>query len=430
MQYEKLLKKLYNLNRFSNFKYNLSNIKKLSEHFGNPEKNLKIIHITGTNGKGSTAYKLSQILEKNNKKTGLFISPHLTTFRERITINQNFIEKEYISEYLNSILPKIDQNQLQGSFFEILTILAYKYFSDKKTDIACIEVGIGGKLDCTNIIEENLLSIITSISFDHTDVLGHSLEEIAINKAGIVKRNCPCVVGPGVAQDWIIRNVCRDLDSRFFGVDGSGLDGYFEINKGIVRKAVEVLNLEHGMGLRICEDVLDRNLRGRMEQVSGDLLDRIFKKFGKTFFNLKIYTDVGHNREAIENVIRTIMGKERMEDKEKKFIFVYGTSKAKNSYSTLNFLKKYNSDVYLIQGNNYRSKDINILEEEAKEVDLSFNIIDKGNIKKTLEKLFDKNLDDTCIIIFGSFFIMEETREFLQYEDEKDFFFLNEMNSF
>ena len=430
MQYEKLLQKLFNLNRFSNFKYNLNNVQTIANYFGNPEKNLDIIHITGTNGKGSTAYKLSRILQDNKKNTGLFISPHLSTFRERITINQELIEKEFLIDFLQKIFEKMEQNKLQGSFFEVLTVLAYKYFDYKKVDIACMEVGIGGKLDCTNIIDKNLLSIITSISYDHINILGHSLEEIAINKAGIIKKNNPCVIGPEIKQDWLISNICKDLNSNFYKVDNKGLKGYFEINKAIVRKSIDVINLEHNLNLKINENILEQNLSGRMEKVPKNILKRLFNRINKNYNNLSVYTDVGHNTEAIENVIKSLTTKEKKLYQDKKFIFVYGTSKAKNSYNTLNLVKNHNSKVYLIQGDNYRSKDINILEKEAKDINLEFNIINKGNIKKTLNHIFEQDLEDTCIVVFGSFFIMEEARDFFGYEDEKDFFFLNEMNSF
>ncbi len=154
---------------------------------GNPQDKIKIVHIAGTNGKGSTAAILANILKCSGYKTGLYTSPHLVEYTERIRINNKEISKNDFSEYINEICNIADKNDVRLTEFEILTVCAYKYFYDKKVDIAVIETGLGGRFDATNVCKKTFLSIITSISLDHTDRLGSTIEQIAFEKAGIIK---------------------------------------------------------------------------------------------------------------------------------------------------------------------------------------------------------------------------------------------------
>ena len=154
---------------------------------GNPQDKIKIVHIAGTNGKGSTAAILANILKCAGYKTGLYTSPHLIEYTERIKINGEEILKKDFAEYINEICLIADKHDIRLTEFEILTICAYKYFYDKKVDIAVIETGLGGRFDATNVCKKPLLSVITSISFDHTDRLGKTIEQIAFEKAGIIK---------------------------------------------------------------------------------------------------------------------------------------------------------------------------------------------------------------------------------------------------
>ena len=174
------------------YKEGLYNTKVLDAHFGHPHRHYKTIHVGGTNGKGSCSHTLAAILQAAGYKTGLYTSPHLTDFRERIRVNGQMIpESEVVSFVKNE---RAFFEPLHPSFFELTTALAFKYFAEAKVDVAVIEVGMGGRLDCTNIIEPDL-SVITNISFDHTQFLGHTLAAIAGEKAGIIKTNTPVVVG-------------------------------------------------------------------------------------------------------------------------------------------------------------------------------------------------------------------------------------------
>ena len=174
------------------YKEGLYNTKVLDAHFGHPHRHYKTIHVGGTNGKGSCSHTLAAILQAAGYKTGLYTSPHLTDFRERIRVNGQMIPESEVVSFVEN--ERAFFEPLHPSFFELTTALAFKYFAEAKVDVAVIEVGMGGRLDCTNIIEPDL-SVITNISFDHTQFLGHTLAAIAGEKAGIIKTNTPVVVG-------------------------------------------------------------------------------------------------------------------------------------------------------------------------------------------------------------------------------------------
>ena len=183
------------------YKEGLDNTLKLDGHFNHPHQKYRTIHVAGTNGKGSCAHTLSAILQQCGYKVGLYTSPHLADFSERIRFNGMPIQEEYVINFVEK--EKTFFEPLQPSFFEVVTAMAFKYFADMGVDIAVIEVGMGGRLDCTNIISP-ILSIITNIGLDHTQYLGTSLEQIAMEKAGIIKKGVPVIIGETVPETRIV----------------------------------------------------------------------------------------------------------------------------------------------------------------------------------------------------------------------------------
>ena len=174
------------------YKEGLSNTHLLDEHFGHPHHNYRTIHVGGTNGKGSTSHTLAAILQSQGYRVGLYTSPHLVDFRERIRVNGEMIPEQRVVDFVEQ--ERSFYEPLHPSFFELTTALAFQYFAEQKVDVAVIEVGLGGRLDCTNIIQPDL-SIITNISFDHIQFLGNTLPKIAYEKAGIIKHNIPAIIG-------------------------------------------------------------------------------------------------------------------------------------------------------------------------------------------------------------------------------------------
>ena len=176
----------------SGYKEGLANTLALDEHFGHPHQAYATVHVAGTNGKGSVSHTIASILQESGYRIGLYTSPHLVDFRERIRVNGKPISEDYVVDFVDKERSFFEP--LHPSFFEVTTALALKYFRDMEVDIAIIEVGLGGRLDCTNIITP-LVSVITNISFDHTQFLGDTLAKIAAEKAGIIKKGVPVVIG-------------------------------------------------------------------------------------------------------------------------------------------------------------------------------------------------------------------------------------------
>lgn len=321
---EIILKKLFSLQRFG-IKPGLERISRLLDRIGNPQENFKSIHIAGTNGKGSVSSMLSAILISSGYKVGLYTSPHILRFNERIKINGMEIDDEYLIHYAKLLLSQSKGEEI--TFFEITTAIAFKYFSDKHVDVAIIETGMGGRFDATNIINP-ILSVITSISIDHQQYLGNTIKEIAFEKAGIIKLNTPTVTlnrNPEVME--VIRNKCLEMNSRLieaqeiisfmnisFNKDFKmslelrdntllpkkitvGLCGYHQVeNTQIVLAAIEILKSKFEFkeksiinGLEIVKE--QTGLHGRIELLKAEPL---------------FLVDVAHNPSAVEQLVKTL----------------------------------------------------------------------------------------------------------------------------
>lgn len=267
------------------YKPGLQTTHTLDEHFAHPHRQYKTIHIAGTNGKGSCSHTIAAILQSQGYKVGLYTSPHLVDFRERIRVNGECVPEQYVIDF-------VEQNRsffepLHPSFFELTTAMALKYFAEQKVDYAVIEVGLGGRLDCTNIITP-MLSIITNISFDHTQFLGNTLAEIAGEKAGIIKPHVPVVVGEYLeATRPVFEEKAKDMQAPIlFAQDFSAQDtemenhvemelkgSYQECNRKTILAALSILRQNTTIGnaairkgfAQVCELT---GLRGRWEKLN------------------------------------------------------------------------------------------------------------------------------------------------------------------
>lgn len=267
------------------YKPGLQTTHALDEHFAHPHRQYKTIHIAGTNGKGSCSHTIAAILQSQGYKVGLYTSPHLVDFRERIRVNGKCVPEQYVIDF-------VEQNRsffepLHPSFFELTTAMALKYFAEQKVDYAVIEVGLGGRLDCTNIITP-MLSIITNISFDHTQFLGNTLAEIAGEKAGIIKPHVPVVVGEYLeATRPVFEEKAKEMQaSILFAQDFSAQDtemeshvemelkgSYQECNRKTILAALSILRQNTTIGnaairkgfAQVCELT---GLRGRWEKLN------------------------------------------------------------------------------------------------------------------------------------------------------------------
>ncbi|EPZ53829.1 bifunctional FolC family protein [[Clostridium] sordellii ATCC 9714] len=223
MNYNEALKFIHESHKFG-MRLGLENIKKLLELLGNPQDNLKIIHVAGTNGKGSTCSFISTILKKSGYKVGLYTSPFLETFTERIRVNGENIPENEVGNIVNIIKEKIEIMVKEGhdypTEFEIVTAMAFYYFNKEKVDFVALEVGLGGRYDATNVIEKPIATVITSISLDHVGILGDTLDKIAFEKGGIIKENCDVIVYPQKNEaSEVLKEICNEKNAKYIECD-------------------------------------------------------------------------------------------------------------------------------------------------------------------------------------------------------------------
>jgi dihydrofolate synthase / folylpolyglutamate synthase len=405
------------------YKDNLDNTLSLDGMFGHPHRNFKTVHIAGTNGKGSVSHMLTSILMEAGYKTGLYTSPHLKDFRERIRINGEMIEKKFIVDFVEEFLHENREAAIDPSFFELTVMLAFDYFSKNKVDIAIIEVGLGGRLDSTNIVGPEL-SVITNISYDHTALLGDTLGKIALEKAGIIKQHVPVVIGETHPQTSLIFNgIAKDKAAPIVFADqkyssGTGLFStdarqIFTIRKGggVILENLRLDLLGNYQSKNICTvlavveqlrelgwQISERTLRNGLEKVVGNtgLLGR-WQVIGS---NPRIICDTGHNEGGMREVVAQIK-----QTPYKKLHFVIGMVNDKDISGVLRLLPK-DAIYYFTKASIPRALDENQLMKIAAYFDL------QGNTYPTVAEAMtaarhDADVDD-LIFVGGSTFIVAE----------------------
>ncbi|MFH4963880.1 folylpolyglutamate synthase/dihydrofolate synthase family protein [Gaetbulibacter sp. M235] len=287
----------------SAFKKDLSNTLKLSEKLGHPEKAFKTIHIAGTNGKGSTSHMLASILQEAGYKVGLYTSPHLKDFRERIKINGQTVSKQFVMGFIKRNKMFLESNSL--SFFEMTVGMAFDFFAKEKVDIAVIEVGLGGRLDSTNIINP-VVSVITNIGLDHTQFLGNTLEAIAVEKAGIIKPNIPVVIGETQLEtESIFKEVAKKNGSKIIFADKQEIEIYKSDLKGIyqsknITTVIQTIKELQFMGYKISKEHIKNGLLNVVKNTG------LMGRWQQLHSNPKVICDTGHNKEGLAYVMNQI----------------------------------------------------------------------------------------------------------------------------
>ena len=378
------------------YKEDLTNTLLLTKHLNHPERNFKTIHVAGTNGKGSTSSMIASVFMEAGYKVGLYTSPHLKDFRERITINGNKISKNYVHQFVLKHKSFFETTEL--SFFEMTVGLAFQYFSDKKVDIAIIEVGLGGRLDATNIISP-LLSVITNIGKDHTAFLGDTLEKIAFEKAGIIKQNIPVVIGEYTIQTKpvFLEVASKNKSEIYFAQDINhpdypcGLLGNYQIkNKKTVIEVFRNLksnfniseeNIKNG----IANVVLNTHLQGRWQILQE---------------NPKVICDTAHNAHGLEMVMQQLK-----KETYNQLHIVLGVVNDKDLDSILPLFPK-NANYYFCKPKNERGLNARILQEKARTHQLVGNTY--TSVSKAYKAALEKSSDKDLIFIGGSNFVVSE----------------------
>ena len=393
---EYLYTKLPNYQKYGSkdLNFGLSNIKSFCKKLNNPETNLKTIHIAGTNGKGSVAHIVASILQSKGLCVGIYSSPHLIDFRERIKVNGQYISKEYITKFLNRHFKYINTNDL--SFFELSAGLSFDYFNYRKVDYAIIEVGMGGRLDATNVINPEV-SVITNIGYDHTEFLGNTFSKIAFEKAGIIKKQVPVIIGEINNETApIFKKKAKDLNSKISFVEGSkkkyksDLKGKYQ-QRNIDTSILAIKNLKN---FKISDYEIELAIKN---------IKKTTKFFGRWDIiekNPKIIIDVTHNVKGFLSMIDQLTF-EKYEDLH----LVLGFVKGKDVESILKVLP-LSANYYLCSPNIDRAFSIVKLSKIAKKIKINHNsyssVISAYNSAKKNSKAND------IIIISGSNFVVAD----------------------
>jgi len=403
------------------FKKDLTNTFKLCEALGNPQNSFKSVHIAGTNGKGSSAHMLASIMQSAGYKTGLYTSPHLKSFTERIKVNGIEVKEQFVCSFIDSIREQIEK--IQPSFFEITVAMAFDYFAKQKVDIAVIEVGLGGRFDSTNIITP-LVSLITSIGLDHTDMLGETLPEIAFEKAGIIKEDAPVVISetqPEIIH--VFRKKANEMNAPLIFADenyeinavGNSSEGqiilvksphesktitcdlqgtYQTINIGGVLSVLDILNKK---GFQITDKqvssglgnvVLNTGLKGRWQKIGNNPL---------------MICDTVHNESGVSLVINQL-GKL---DYNKLFI-IWGAVSGKKLDNVLKCLPK-DAFYYFCEPKIERALKADVLKQMAMTFQLEGEVIQ--DVNNAIEAARSKATKGDLIFIGGSNFIVAEIKD-------------------
>ena len=379
------------------FKKDLSNTLKLAEHLNNPENKFKSVHVAGTNGKGSTSHILASVLQEAGYKVGLYTSPHLKDFRERIKINGQEVSKHFVIGFIKRNKDFFEANKL--SFFEMTVGMAFDYFAKQNIDIAVVEVGLGGRLDSTNIVTPEV-SIITNIGLDHTQFLGDTLEAIAFEKGGIIKPNIPVVIGETQKETApVFKSLAKSCDSEILFADQlvsevykSDLMGSYQSKN--IKTVVQTVKQLQGKGFKISNKNLKQGLLKVVKNTG--LLGRwqILKE------RPKVVCDTGHNREGLIYVMQQLSN-ETFESLH----IVFGVVNDKDLRYILDLLPK-KATYYFCKPNIPRGLDA----EELQQTFSSYKL--KGRAYKSVNEAYNSALNnarkDDFIYVGGSTFVVAE----------------------
>ncbi|MDB5246158.1 MAG: bifunctional folylpolyglutamate synthase/dihydrofolate synthase [Segetibacter sp.] len=417
-----LFHRLPMFSRIGSAAYNgdLSNTIKLCEAVGNPHRQFKSIHIAGTNGKGSTSHMLAAIMQTAGYNTGLYTSPHLKDFRERIKVNGNLVDEAFVIEFTERIKPVIEQ--IDPSFFEITVAMAFAWFAQQKVDVAVIEVGLGGRLDSTNIITPEL-SIITNIGYDHTNLLGNTLELIAGEKAGIIKQGIPVIIGetlPETKPVFLAKALQENAAIHFAAEERWITDWRQEKNILVVTVADKHTDERKNFELELTGLYQTKNLLTALEAV--DTLCQLkwkieHKHVEHALLHIKKLTGLHGRWELIHQKPLTVLDVAHNEDGIKqlteqlehcvfqKLRIVIGMVKDKDIQKVLSLLPKF-AEYYFTKAQIPRALAETELADKAKEFGLHGKAF--PTVMEALQQAIDHAHTEDMILVCGSVFVVGE----------------------
>jgi dihydrofolate synthase/folylpolyglutamate synthase len=401
------------------YKADLKNTQSLCNFLGDPQNKIKTIHVAGTNGKGSVSHMLAAILYENGYKTGLYTSPHLKDFRERIKINGEMIVEEFLVDFVEKT--KGISEEIKPSFFELTFVMALDYFATQQVEVAIIETGLGGRLDSTNVVKP-LLSVITNVSFDHMDILGNTLEKIAFEKAGIIKEKIPVVIGETSSETKaVFEKKAKEMKAPIFFAD----EKYEVVSSVYETKSLEleIFNKENEEKIFVqldlngiyqqknvltvlgATEILQKNFSLKKEKIFYALanvkkLTGLFGRWQVIHENPMLVMDVAHNEDGIKQLILQL--------KKVKFNhlhIIFGMVKDKEIKKILCQLPK-NATYYFTKAQNPRALPEDKLQIMAKEFELKGEIF--SNVNDALQTALSTATQEDLIMVCGSVFVVAE----------------------
>lgn len=448
-EYEKWVRRLYATNLFLPVKLGLENMEQLHEALGRPTDRMIIVHIAGTNGKGSVTYKIAKTLREANPnlRVGLFCSPHISSFRERMQVNDELITEDQVVQLLPPIYEICQERDIPGTFFEITTALAFSYYASMKCDVVVLETGLGGRLDATNIVRKPAISIITSIGLEHTRILGDTIELIAVEKGGIIKENCPVLVGPNVPHI-VLRQCAKDKKaSGYYTCDDvlglpnkKSTEVEADYDKENARIATAALNLlqksPYGVDLGIQDSLTDRAIaKGtsqrppcRFETLQVPLSDDEDENM------LTVILDVAHNPPAMDYLKRKL----RHSFPSTRIRVVVGMSSDKDmklcGLSVISVVEGDTSRIHLVEAAHPRAAKLEAILDATglADTDVHYDLNDRSittQIRKAKTEIIQRMQQPTkkkvkepqeVLVVCGSVFLMAEAREALGINEPRD----------
>lgn len=409
MTYKQTINYLYGFERFG-IQFGLERITYLLSLLDNPQDSFKSIHIAGTNGKGSTSSFIASILKEAGFKTGLYTSPHLVDFRERIQINGVLIPRKRLTWIVERLMPLIEETegalQCAPTYFEVATAIAFEYFKQEKVDFACIEVGMGGRLDATNVIN-SVVSVITSIGFDHTKELGNTLGKIAYEKAGIIKENGILVCGVTDEEPLdVIKKMCLKNNARMYLGNLSNYDisllGEHQIRNASLAVAVcEILEKSP------CVPLFQRGIKGDLCIRNGLKNARWPGRFEVLRRRPTIILDGAHNPDGASELFKSL----KKYFPNKKINFVFGILKDKDMFGIVKELVPLADKIIVSSPNCDRASSLDELAEIVRK--FSKDVETVYPIRSAIKRMVKMVKNDEIICITGSLYTVGEARKIL-----------------
>ncbi len=402
------------------YKAGLENIEALCAGVGNPQLNFKSVHVAGTNGKGSSSHYLAAILQSSSLKVGLFTSPHLKRFTERVKINGIEVEEEYVIQFVHE--NKALFEKVKPSFFELTTVLAFKYFADQAVDIAVIEVGMGGRLDSTNIIQP-IVSLITNIGLDHIDYLGDTLEKIAVEKGGIIKPTIPVVISEFQPETLpVFESLAQNVTAPLIKAFENYLFGSHQMEEGklsislmnnltqqeiiLQSELMGIYQLKNCIGVLTVIDVLKNNgftisdeaiLNGFSKVIQLTNLKGRWQQLGESPY---LFCDTGHNAPGVALILEQLSAYQFQ-----KLYIVLGLVNDKSPENVLSLLPK-NAYYLFCQASIPRAMDAKLLAYSAENHGLNGEVVHEVN--EAIAKAKSLATEKDFILVGGSTFVVAE----------------------